>query len=87
MTGFRKGRGRDALLARAMAALLVVEDDAAIAEPLVRALEREGHDVALAESGELALRHLDEYDAGRIAQALAADRPVDAQTLDAMAGG
>ena len=38
-----------------MANLLVVEDDEAIAEPLVRALVREGHDVAHAASGEAAL--------------------------------
>jgi len=38
-----------------MAQLLVVEDDDAIAEPLVRALAREGHEVALAGTGERAL--------------------------------
>ena len=38
-----------------MANLLVVEDDEAIAEPLVRALVREGHEVAHAASGEAAL--------------------------------
>jgi DNA-binding response OmpR family regulator len=38
-----------------MAQLLVVEDDDAIAEPLERALAREGHDVVLAATGELAL--------------------------------
>jgi DNA-binding response OmpR family regulator len=38
-----------------VANLLVVEDDEAIAEPLVRALVREGHDVAHAASGEAAL--------------------------------
>ena len=40
---------------RTMAQLLVVEDDEAIAEPLVRALAREGHDVARGGSGERAL--------------------------------
>ncbi|UGS36984.1 response regulator transcription factor [Capillimicrobium parvum] len=39
-----------------MARLLVVEDDAAIADPLVRALEREGHDVEHAGTGEDALQ-------------------------------
>ena len=39
-----------------MANLLVVEDDEAIAEPLVRALAREGHEVTHAVSGEAALR-------------------------------
>ncbi|MBO9531897.1 MAG: response regulator transcription factor [Solirubrobacteraceae bacterium] len=39
--------------------LLVVEDDAAIAEPLVRALEREGWSVKHTESGEQALDALD----------------------------
>ena len=38
-----------------VANLLVVEDDEAIAEPLVRALVREGHEVAHAASGEAAL--------------------------------
>lgn len=38
-----------------MANLLVVEDDEAIAEPLVRALVREGYEVARAPSGEAAL--------------------------------
>ena len=38
-----------------MARLLVVEDDDAISDPLVRALAREGHDVAHAVSGEDAL--------------------------------
>jgi DNA-binding response OmpR family regulator len=38
-----------------MARLLVVEDDDAISEPLVRALTREGHDVELARTGEAAL--------------------------------
>ena len=39
-----------------MANLLVVEDDEAIAEPLVRALVRENHEVAHAASGEGALK-------------------------------
>ena len=43
-----------------MAQLLVVEDDDAIAEPLVRALAREGHDVALAGTGEQALERIGE---------------------------
>ena len=43
-----------------MARLLVVEDDDAISEPLVRALEREGHDVEHLGSGEAALDRLDE---------------------------
>jgi CheY-like chemotaxis protein len=43
-----------------MATLLVVEDDAAIAEPLVRALERERHTVAHAGTGEAALERLGE---------------------------
>ncbi len=38
-----------------MARVLVVEDDSAIAEPLVRALAREGHDVAAVRTGEEAL--------------------------------
>jgi DNA-binding response OmpR family regulator len=42
-----------------VARLLVVEDDAAISEPLVRALAREGHDVAHVDEGEAALDHLD----------------------------
>ena len=41
-----------------MPTLLVVEDDEAIAEPLVRALGREGHDVLYAGSGERALELL-----------------------------
>ncbi|HET8951236.1 MAG TPA: response regulator transcription factor [Solirubrobacteraceae bacterium] len=39
-----------------MANVLVVEDDEAIAEPLVRALAREGHEVTHAVNGEAALR-------------------------------
>lgn len=42
-----------------VANLLVVEDDEAIAEPLVRALVREGHEVAHAASGEAALDHVE----------------------------
>ena len=42
-----------------MAKLLVVEDDDAISEPLVRALVREGHEVAHAASGEAALAEID----------------------------
>jgi DNA-binding response OmpR family regulator len=42
-----------------VARLLVVEDDAAISEPLVRALAREGHDVEHVDGGEAALDRLD----------------------------
>jgi DNA-binding response OmpR family regulator len=42
-----------------VARLLVVEDDAAISEPLVRALAREGHDVEHVDEGEAALDRLD----------------------------
>ena len=45
-----------------MAKLLVVEDDDAISEPLVRALVREGHEVAHAASGEAALAEIDADD-------------------------
>ncbi|MEI2777420.1 MAG: response regulator transcription factor [Tetrasphaera sp.] len=38
-----------------MTRVLLAEDDAAIAEPLSRALRREGYDVEVAEDGELAL--------------------------------
>ena len=41
-----------------MARLLVVEDDDAIGEPLVRALAREGHEVAHAGPGDAALERL-----------------------------
>jgi DNA-binding response OmpR family regulator len=41
-----------------VARLLVVEDDAAISEPLVRALAREGHEVAHVENGAAALDRL-----------------------------
>jgi DNA-binding response OmpR family regulator len=44
---------------RSVARLLVVEDDVAISEPLVRALAREGHDVDHAASGAAALERLD----------------------------
>jgi DNA-binding response OmpR family regulator len=44
---------------RDVARLLVVEDDAAISEPLVRALAREGHDVEHVDDGEAALDRLD----------------------------
>src|SRR3954465_5845077 len=47
------------LRSRAVARLLVVEDDAAISEPLVRALAREGHDVEHVDRGEAALDRLD----------------------------
>jgi DNA-binding response OmpR family regulator len=40
--------------------LLVVEDDAAISEPLVRALAREGHDVEHVDTGAAALDRLDD---------------------------
>src|SRR3954454_8759709 len=43
---------------RAVARLLVIEDDAAISEPLVRALAREGHDVDHAATGAEALDRL-----------------------------
>ena len=49
--------------------VLVVEDDADVAAPLVRALEREGYDVTWVDSGERALAHLDEH-------------PVELVTLD-----
>jgi DNA-binding response OmpR family regulator len=42
-----------------VARLLVVEDDAAISEPLVRALAREGHEVEHVDRGEAALDRLD----------------------------
>lgn len=42
-----------------MTTVLVVEDDPAIARPLTRALEREGHDVAAAATGGDALARLD----------------------------
>jgi DNA-binding response OmpR family regulator len=45
-----------------VAKLLVVEDDDAISEPLVRALVREGHEVAHAASGEAALAEIDADD-------------------------
>ncbi len=45
-----------------MAKLLVVEDDDAISEPLVRALVREGHEVAHAASGEAALAEIEAND-------------------------
>ncbi len=45
-----------------MARVLVVEDDSAIAEPLVRALAREGHDVAAVRTGEEALVRASEDD-------------------------
>jgi DNA-binding response OmpR family regulator len=45
-----------------VAKLLVVEDDDAISEPLVRALVREGHEVAHAASGEAALAEIDSDD-------------------------
>ena len=40
---------------RRMARVLLVEDDAAIADPLVRALAREGHDVVAVRTGEEAV--------------------------------
>ena len=45
-----------------VARLLVVEDDDAISEPLVRALAREGHEVALAATGAEALAQVDRGD-------------------------
>jgi DNA-binding response OmpR family regulator len=49
--------------------VLVVEDDADVAAPLVRALEAEGYDVTWVDSGERALAHLDQH-------------PVELVTLD-----
>jgi DNA-binding response OmpR family regulator len=49
--------------------VLVVEDDADVAAPLVRALEAEGYDVSWVDSGERALAHL-------------GGRPVELVTLD-----
>src|SRR3954451_14817773 len=46
------------VLSGAMARLLVVEDDAAISEPLVRALAREGHDVDHVDTGGAALERI-----------------------------
>ena len=51
-------RGR-AVRSLDVARLLVVEDDVAISEPLVRALAREGHDVEHVDDGEAALGRLD----------------------------
>jgi DNA-binding response OmpR family regulator len=45
-----------------VARLLVVEDDDAISEPLVRALTREGHEVTHAVTGEEALEQVDSGD-------------------------
>jgi DNA-binding response OmpR family regulator len=47
---------------RDVARLLVIEDDDAISEPLVRALTREGHAVAHAVTGEEALEQVDSGD-------------------------
>jgi DNA-binding response OmpR family regulator len=47
---------------RDVARLLVVEDDDAISEPLVRALAREGHEVAHTVTGEEALAHVADGD-------------------------
>ena len=44
---------------RCVPRLLVVEDDTAISEPLVRALAREGHDVEHVDTGAAALERLD----------------------------
>src|SRR4051794_8035925 len=52
-------RGGRSVRSRDVARLLVVEDDAAISEPLVRALAREGHDVEHVADGEAALDRLD----------------------------
>src|ERR671919_238829 len=52
-------RGGRSVRSRDVARLLVVEDDAAISEPLVRALAREGHEVELVDQGEAALDRLD----------------------------
>jgi DNA-binding response OmpR family regulator len=49
-----------------MARVLVVEDDAAIAEPLARALTREGHDVAWTLTGEEALEQVARGDVGLV---------------------
>ena len=65
----RIGRGGRSLRSGDVARLLVVEDDAAISEPLVRALAREGHEVEHVDQGEAALDRLDA-------------RPVDLVVLD-----
>src|SRR4051795_1562210 len=57
--GFRRRGG--SLRSPAVARLLVVEDDAAISEPLVRALAREGHEVAHVDGGEAALDRLETH--------------------------
>ena len=41
-----------------MTTVLLAEDDAAIAEPLSRALQREGYEVAVADDGLIALEHV-----------------------------
>jgi DNA-binding response OmpR family regulator len=53
------GRAARSVRSGAVARLLVVEDDAAISEPLVRALAREGHDVDHVDSGAAALERID----------------------------
>jgi DNA-binding response OmpR family regulator len=52
------GTTRRAFYDQLVARLLVVEDDAAIVEPLVRALGREGHEVESVGTGEAALDRL-----------------------------
>ena len=41
-----------------MTTVLLAEDDAAIAEPLSRALQREGYEVSVADDGLVALEHV-----------------------------
>ena len=41
-----------------MTTVLLAEDDAAIAEPLSRALQREGYEVSVAHDGLVALEHV-----------------------------
>ncbi len=53
-------RSRAASYAQAVTRVLVVEDDDAIAQPLVRALRREGYEVAHVPSGEAALARVGE---------------------------
>ena len=66
----RFGKGAaDAPTIVTVANVLVVEDDDAISEPLVRALAREGHEVAAATTGEAALE-------------LAGERETDLVVLD-----
>jgi DNA-binding response OmpR family regulator len=54
----RESPRRPPVLSAAVARLLVVEDDVAISEPLVRALAREGHDVDHVDAGGAALERI-----------------------------